>query len=290
MAEKQIHFGHYFAWLMKSGGRNFRRLSEASGISQPTLFSYLKMKTPRMYDSNYGKLAIGLEMSVEELDRWKTTPVEAKVARPKKVAPVPTVVPDAWDASKPGRILPPIPTYDLYLTASDWVELRGVELNTETHDDRVKEAGRFRVRIHGACMEPAWCDGEIVEFEVWNRDSDVSLMGKDCYIQRSDGRATFKTFVYVDHAADDEWVLKAINPDFPNEIRVPDQEVSRVAIAVGTFVPPRPRVSLAGVVSLTGDEFHARDRSGKPVGTKANPKRPSPPPPKRPRQQHSRSK
>lgn len=81
---KSIRFGWFLYWKRVEKGLSYRKLSEAAGVSQPMLFSYVQDEEPRMYDSTYGKLAKALGMTLEEMDAWRTTPVKQPPARGKR--------------------------------------------------------------------------------------------------------------------------------------------------------------------------------------------------------------
>jgi hypothetical protein len=132
---------------------------------------------------------------------------------------------------------PPIPTWDLPLAANRWAEPESIGELDPRANARAIDRGVFRVRIHGPCMEPAWPDGSFVEFRIIRMDGrDRIAPTMDVYVQRSDGAATFKR-IHAVH--EDHLVLRAINTEFPALMRVPWQEVARLAEATGTFIPRR---------------------------------------------------
>lgn len=130
-----------------------------------------------------------------------------------------------------------IPLYDLSSPASHWAEIAGAEDQTNEGDrgnKRAVDQGLFRIRIHGDCMAPKYPDGCIVEFKIWRNDSPFPL-GKNVVITNSDGMSTFKHLAAVD---EDTITLTALNKKkYPKPILLPAQMMSRLAVAVGRFVP-----------------------------------------------------
>jgi phage repressor protein C with HTH and peptisase S24 domain len=99
---------------------------------------------------------------------------------------------------------------------------------------------RFRASIIGESMSPRWRDGETVEFIPWNRDA--APVGEDCYIERSDGLAFFKTLVRETETA---YVIKGRNKAHRKEIIVSKHDVVRLAIADAIVVSRSKRMSAA---------------------------------------------
>jgi phage repressor protein C with HTH and peptisase S24 domain len=97
------------------------------------------------------------------------------------------------------------------------------------------ETDRFRVKIHGNSMAPRWKTDDRIEFSTWR--AATPPIGDDCYIERSDGKATFKTLV---RANETEYVLKARNKRYPKEISVLKADVVRLAVAEGVVIA-RPK-------------------------------------------------
>jgi transcriptional regulator with XRE-family HTH domain len=72
-----IHFGHYIRGKRVAKGWTIRKFSAVTGITEVRLIAYEKQAAPVMYDSTFGKLALALGVTPEELDRgWRTTEVE----------------------------------------------------------------------------------------------------------------------------------------------------------------------------------------------------------------------
>ena len=139
----------------------------------------------------------------------------------------------------PGEIrLARIPEYDLSLSASGWSELIGVEDHTMERDANVIDQGRFRVRISGNCMSPAFPDGSLVECLIVRLGRDSMPVGDPVVLTNSDGQSTFKRLVSFDADAQ-QLVLRADNKKHKGELRVPLDMVARIAVAVGHFTPVR---------------------------------------------------
>lgn len=122
--------------------------------------------------------------------------------------------------------VPQIPLFDLPLAAGDWMELTDL---CEVKESQIP-MGLFRVRLRGDSMKPKYPDGSIVEFHCLRTHLDEAEAGKDYYVQRSDGFATFKRIEKIDdHAV----TLIALNRrKYPKRMIVARQEVSRLALAV----------------------------------------------------------
>jgi transcriptional regulator with XRE-family HTH domain len=121
--------------------------------------------------------------------------------------------------------IPAIPTFELPLAAGDWMDV-----STDLCEDRtVREHGLFRVRLRGESMDPVYPDGTLVEFRCLVPSVEGPIEGKDYYVQRSDGTATFKRVAKIE---EDTITLQALNKKvMPKFIVVPRQEITRMAVA-----------------------------------------------------------
>lgn len=129
------------------------------------------------------------------------------------------------------------PRWDLDVRASTWAKMPLCELDPDDPRQRaVLELRRFQLRILGRCMSPNFPDGSIVEFEMISWSEDGMEIG-DCYaVCKCDGDATFKQLVRRD---EESIYLAALNQqEFPGEIRVPIQEIGRVARIAGVMKAP----------------------------------------------------
>jgi phage repressor protein C with HTH and peptisase S24 domain len=123
--------------------------------------------------------------------------------------------------------VPTIPTFDLEVAAGGWVDVSGIG---EVCDPRQIDDGRFRVRVRGDSMTPKYGNGKTVEFKCLRADRDIIEIGRDYYVQRSDGMATFKRILSMD---EDQIVLVALNrKKYPEPMPVPRGLVVRMAKAV----------------------------------------------------------
>lgn len=131
----------------------------------------------------------------------------------------------------------PIPTWDIDVTASAWIDVPPCRLDADDpQQERVIKSGKFRLRILGHCMLPAYQSGMTVEFQILRIDEEGMVIGRDYVVCRSDGMSTFKRLVSMD---EDQITLAATNQkDFPGTISVPRQEVCRIAKVVGRILPP----------------------------------------------------
>jgi len=121
--------------------------------------------------------------------------------------------------------VPEIPLFELSLAAGPWVDVEGVG---HREDLLVLEEPRFRVRLAGDSMQPRYRSGAVVEFRTIMPD-DIEV-GKDYYVQKSDGTATFKRVAGMDQEG---LTLAAINKrKYPKPLRVVWQEFARAARAV----------------------------------------------------------
>lgn len=127
--------------------------------------------------------------------------------------------------------VPLVPTFDLAVAAGSWTDVSDV---AEVCDPRMIDHGLFRVRIRGDSMRPKYSDGDLIEFRCLREDRDGIVVGKDYYVQRSDGMATFKRVESVD---EDSITLRALNRrKYGGALVVPRQMAVRVAIALAKVV------------------------------------------------------
>jgi hypothetical protein len=246
MSVRGIHFGRFFRSLRVARGWTIKKMAAAVEKTEPRIFEYERQPEPRMYESTYGAIARAMGMTPDALTQaWKTTPVvlpEENDRRPRQLTG--DGPPTGRDAAlrNVGVIehLHAIPIYDLSSPASHWAEINGAEGRTDEsgRNNRAVDQGLFRIRIHGDCMEPAYHDGDIVEFKIWRNDSSFPI-GRNVVLTNSDGLSTFKKLDRID--SEGMVVLTALNrKKYPKEIRLPVQTMSRIAVAVGRFVPEEP--------------------------------------------------
>lgn len=129
----------------------------------------------------------------------------------------------------------PLPVFAMDISAGAWVPIELCEL--DYNDPRYKaivDLGRFRVRVDGDSMEPVYRNGSQVEFVIL-RAYDAPVLNANYLICRCDNTGTFKNLVAMN---EDTYTLAAINQrKYPGSFTVPRQEITRIARAVGSFLP-----------------------------------------------------
>jgi transcriptional regulator with XRE-family HTH domain len=126
--------------------------------------------------------------------------------------------------------VPEIPLFDLPLAAGDWMEITDL---CEVNETQMSH-GLFRVRLQGDSMKPVYPDRTVVEFRCLRSHLDEAQIGKDYYVQRSDGYATFKRLEKIDEHT---LVFAAINKrKYPKRLVVARQEISRLAVKVAKVI------------------------------------------------------
>lgn len=158
-------------------------------------------------------------------------PDAKKVAGPVQIPPMKKPLPD-----DPGRIirdgLSEIPFFDLSLAAGQWSDVQDIP---EICGPGSISQGLFRVRLSGDSMNPRYKSGMIVEFECLRYGVDDMAIGRDYYIQKDDGSATFKR---LEKATEHELTLRALNKKkYPNAMIVERQMIVRMAVARGEYKP-----------------------------------------------------
>jgi len=128
------------------------------------------------------------------------------------------------------REMPPIPEFHASVAAGGWADL-GDPVNFGSYDGihaATLHQGLMIVQVFGRSMAPAYQSGVKVMFRVVRPEAGDELTpGRDYLVCDAEGRGTFKNLRGFE---DDELVLAARNQaDFPGEIRVPLQEVTRIA-------------------------------------------------------------
>lgn len=151
--------------------------------------------------------------------------------------PIMRIVDDNVEPYSEEKLLP-IPQFELAVAAGGWVEIEGV---AEVVNPRQMEQGLFRIRIRGDSMtsrkkgENSYPDGSIVEFRCVRLDREGLVEGQDFYVQRDDGRATFKR---VEAQDEDSVTLRALNrAKYPEPMVVERPLIVRVARAVNIILP-----------------------------------------------------
>jgi phage repressor protein C with HTH and peptisase S24 domain len=82
-----------------------------------------------------------------------------------------------------------IPLFELSVAAGDWSDVVQVG---EITDPAQIDIGVFRIRLSGDSMKPKYKSGDVVEFRTLREGRDRMRLGRDYYVQKGDGTATFK--------------------------------------------------------------------------------------------------
>ena len=134
-------------------------------------------------------------------------------------------------------VRPEVPTYEAKVAACNWLPIEEVYEVDTRESAQIVDAGLFRVRIVGDCMEPQWKDGELIEFRIVRLDREAWPVGRDCVLIHCDDMVTFKHVYRVD---DETVTLYALNKaKYPSPIVVPKQMVTRIAVAESIIQQPR---------------------------------------------------
>lgn len=121
-----------------------------------------------------------------------------------------------------------IPLFDLAVAAGDWTDITEID-EARLTADQIRQA-LFRVRISGDSMTPKYKSGQVVEFRCIRVADDGFIEGKNYYVQRDDGTATFKHCCEV---AEETVTFCALNQKkYPKAFEVPRALIVRAALAV----------------------------------------------------------
>lgn len=138
------------------------------------------------------------------------------------------------DAIDPADVqqLDEIPTFDLSVAAGEWADV--LDVPEVCGHDQIAQ-GLFRVRISGDSMLPTYKTGMVIEFECLRDGGNILQAGRDYYVQRNDGAATFKRLQKI---AEEELILRAINAKkYPKPMPVARTSITRMALARGQYIP-----------------------------------------------------
>ncbi len=125
-----------------------------------------------------------------------------------------------------------IPIVEQSLAAGPWTDVMDLP---DAFTMAQVEKGLFGVRLGGDSMEPVYPSGRIVIFQVLREGLDEVELGRDYYVQRDDGAATFKRIVGL---GESQVRLKALNAKkYPHEWHVNRVQIVRLARAMGKFEP-----------------------------------------------------
>lgn len=242
-----VHFGQWLRERIERLGIKKQTAAGRLGVAAVTLRAWFNQPAPGMAAHNKVQVAKLLAIEVEEVERRLTAAREAYgkraayedgMAASRKIRG--DAVAEREEALEFDRSIEPyselkvpeIPLFEASLAAGPWVDVSEIG---EVSDPRMMGHGLFRVRLAGDSMRPAYQDGCIVEFRCLRVDRDGVVEGKDYYVQRSDGCATFKRVVKMD---EESFTLAALNKrKYPRVMIVERAVVVRMARAVGIFRP-----------------------------------------------------
>jgi transcriptional regulator with XRE-family HTH domain len=216
MAEGWIRIrGRELASARKKLRLTQREFGERIGLSEVRVRVIEKEDVAGVYPRTFRKVADALGMSTDELQ------LKLGVA-----TPAARLTSDNLDL-RTLHAAPEIPTFDLAVAAGNWVE---VVQEGQVFDPCAIGHGRFRVHIDGDSMEPAYKHGILVEFRCLREGEDELEAGKDYYVQRADGTATFKR---LEKISEDTLTLRALNKKkYKDPMPVARSEIVRMARAV----------------------------------------------------------
>jgi transcriptional regulator with XRE-family HTH domain len=220
---------------IKIKGAEFARLRNREAMTQMEFAAELGLSPGRVHqieNSEVASIFRGAFRRLAKLIKVEIPELEQRIgySEPANGHPVTVKNPDGdWDQNVEPfseTPVPDIPLFELPLAAGDWMEVTELCEVKETQFTH----GLFRVRLRGESMKPTYPDGTIVEFRCLRADHEGPQVGKDYYVQRSDGYATFKRVAKIE---EDSMTLEALNKkQKPRYLVVPRQEVSRMAIAM----------------------------------------------------------
>jgi SOS-response transcriptional repressor LexA len=123
-----------------------------------------------------------------------------------------------------------VPTFEMSVAAGPWADVTDV---AEVFEPGQIDHGFFRVRIAGESMKPEYTSGMVVEFQCLREGRDKLIRGRDYYVQKRDGTATFKRLKEIH---EDRLVFHALNQRVcKGPMEVLRSEITRMAIARGEY-------------------------------------------------------
>jgi SOS-response transcriptional repressor LexA len=225
-------------------------IKEKTGVSERTIARYERngivnvpgaflRKMAELSGVTFNRLRFELapdagEIALEDIDEQETLSLSEEDHRgklPKLTAPPRRPIEENVERYTE-QAVDEIPMFDLSLSAGPWSDVLDVP---DICDPQMIQRGLFRVRISGNSMSPDYKSGMILEFRCLRPGEDRIEVGKDYYVQRDDGSATFKR---VEAIYDGHIVLQALNRKlFPQPFEVQRSEITRMARCVGVFDP-----------------------------------------------------
>jgi transcriptional regulator with XRE-family HTH domain len=258
-----FHEGNWLRDLVGETGLSQKEFASRHDLKVGTLSQWFIQSEVRFARDKKTKLARALGMSPSEFDafRMRARVKALKAASPELVARwaedarrakavEPASVADMVEAGLPVgesdeklklpsgietgsiRQYHEIPTFDVSLSAGARTD--GGDAMDACGPESIDQ-GLFRARVAGDSMEPKYQSGCIVEFECLRVPRDDMQIGKDYYVQWSDGTATFKRLEGEDEKGP---IFRAINVTrYKAAIHVAWDEVARTSVARCIIIP-----------------------------------------------------
>lgn len=240
---EEKHFGHWLRAQVERLGIKKQTAASKIGVAAVTLRAWFNQPAPGMAAHNRVQVAKLLGMQVEEIDR-RLGDAEKTYARQGDFERGMNTATALKEKGSKGRqtdfedrsiepyseqaLLAEVPMFDLSVAAGSWTDVSDVE-GVMLTEDQIRQ-GLFRVRLAGDSMKPAYQSGDVVEFRCLRISHEGPLEGKDYYVQKNDGTATFKRLADI---SEDAYTLVAVNVrKYKAPMVVSKQEVVRMARAV----------------------------------------------------------
>jgi transcriptional regulator with XRE-family HTH domain len=217
-------------------GQKLRELRSRHALTQTEFGQKIGLSEPRVRQIESGEWSAVRPGVLRRLAEFmQKTPEEvSKELAPGGVVRNGKISADNVDLSTM-RPVPEIPTFNLAVAAGTWTEVAEV---AELRDPGQVADGRFRIKIAGDSMTPAWPDGALVEFRCLRWGVDELIIGEDYYVQR-DSEATFKRLVLLD---EESMTFEALNrKKYPRPIVVQRADVVRMSRAEYLLTRPSKR-------------------------------------------------
>lgn len=242
MPTQAFNFGEWLKRQIAVRGVPVKTFAARVKVSEATLHLWMTKQAPVIRGFNRGRLAAALEIPITELDAYlesahkrvstnaMTKIFERGTQFAHRVEEEAAKLERQFDANVEPyseRRHVEVPVFDMTVAAGRWVDVTDVG---EVMKPGMIDHGFFRVRIRGDSMTPAYQGGDLVEFRCMRELRDVLAVGKDYYVQKHDGTATFKRLAEI---GEEELVLHALNAKkYPKPMPVTRAEIVRMAVAV----------------------------------------------------------
>jgi transcriptional regulator with XRE-family HTH domain len=229
--QPQIHEGERLREEIARTKLSQVEFARRSGITHKTLQNWFKQPKIKIRMDMLFRLAEALRTLGRDANYALNLPPGGRSVADMVLAGEPIGEPPPSE-SRRVQWLDGIPIVELSLAAGPWSDVEDVP---EAMTMAQIEKGLFGVRLSGDSMQPVYPSGRIVIFQVLREGLDEAEIGKDYYIQREDGSATFKRIVGI---GETQVRLAALNvKKYPSEWHVNRVQITRVARAMGKFEP-----------------------------------------------------